>query len=216
MAEKKNDPRQALVAKQKFSVVATPFTAKQYELIYAPTPSNQVFKRPGKGGGDFRYVKGSYVKKRLNWIFGSLWSFEILGEIIDHKQVIIKGKLTILNKRGEPIITKMQFGRADVKFSKATKEPLDFGNDFKSAATDCLKKCASELGICSDVYAEEEKQEFVEQKLKPVLMPQNDFISRIVDLVDNNEKARRALNGIDPFTLSPAEAQQVYGKLMNL
>lgn len=216
MAEKKNDPRQALVAKQKFSVVATPFTAKQYELIYAPTPSNQVFKRPGKGGSDFRYVKGSYVKKRLNWIFGSLWSFEILGEIIDHKQVIIKGKLTILNKRGEPIITKMQFGRADVKFSKATKEPLDFGNDFKSAATDCLKKCASELGICSDVYAEEEKQEFVDQKLKPVLMPQNDFISRIVDLVDNNEKARRALNGIDPFTLSPAEAQQVYGKLMNL
>ena len=49
----------------------------------------------------------------------------------------------------------MQFGRSDIKFKNEwidgkkipTKEPLDLGNDLKSATTDALKKCASEIGI---------------------------------------------------------------------
>lgn len=33
---------------------------------------------------------------------------------------------------------------------------LDFGNDLKAASTDALKKCASLLGIASDVYGKSE------------------------------------------------------------
>jgi len=78
----------------------------------------------------------------------------------------------------------MQFGRADIKFKTETRKdeqgnvmmkkdnygntkpkrfptniPLDLGNDLKAAATDSLKKCASELGIASDIYGAKEFKE---------------------------------------------------------
>ena len=56
-------------------------------------------------------------------------------------------------------IIKMQFGRADIKFKKDTKEPMDLGNDLKAATTDALKKCASELGIAGDIYGTNEFKE---------------------------------------------------------
>ena len=34
--------------------------------------------------------------------------------------------------------------------------PLDIGNDFKAATTDCMKKCASLFGIGADVYEADE------------------------------------------------------------
>lgn len=68
----------------------------------------------------------------------------------------MQGRLVIKNEKGEVLITKEQFGRADVKFKKGTKILLDYGNDLKAASTDALKKCASELGIASDIYGANE------------------------------------------------------------
>ena len=68
------------------------------------------------------------------------------------------GKLTVKNDKGNTI-SKTQFGRADIKMLKAGGM-VDFGNDLKAAATDSLKKCASLLGIASDVYG---KQEFKQE-----------------------------------------------------
>jgi len=48
--------------------------------------------------------------------------------------------------------------------------PLSIGNDLKSAATDCLKKCASEIGIASDIY---NKDEFREVKVNTVSIKSN-------------------------------------------
>ena len=45
---------------------------------------------------------------------------------------------------------------------------LDFGNDLKGAATDSMKKCASMLGIASDVYG---KAEFKEETGNDILPP---------------------------------------------
>ena len=39
---------------------------------------------------------------------------------------------------------------------------LDYGNDLKAATTDALKKCASELGIASDIYGANEFKEIAE------------------------------------------------------
>jgi len=73
------------------------------------------------------------------------------------------GKLIVRTNDQE--IIKTQFGRADIKFKSGknergekipTDQPLDLGNDLKAATTDALKKCASELGIASDVYAPNE------------------------------------------------------------
>lgn len=73
-------------------------------------------------------------------------------------QVWVLGKLIVKDKQGNSV-TKMQFGRADIKLRKDGKGALDYGNDLKAASTDALKKCAAELGIASDVYGKNEFKE---------------------------------------------------------
>ena len=36
---------------------------------------------------------------------------------------------------------------------------MSVGNDLKAAATDCLKKCAAEIGIAADIYNKEDFRE---------------------------------------------------------
>jgi len=100
------------------------------------TPKEHIYTRPAKGGGEWEYVTGVYVKKVLNYCFGWRWDFEIKEHGREGNLVWVLGRLTIKNQKNEPIIVKEQFGRADIKFKKGTKTPLDYGNDLKAAATD--------------------------------------------------------------------------------
>lgn len=153
----------------------------QLNMLLSETPKNHTYERPAKGGGNWTYVTGIYVKKVLNFVFGWDWSFEIKDFKIDMdaKQCIVQGRLTI-NVKDRSII-KEQFGRSDIAFKTeivthqdgkpvmikdnngkekakriSTNNPLDLGNDLKAAATDALKKCASELGVASDIYGPDE------------------------------------------------------------
>jgi len=94
----------------------------------------------------------------LNTIFGYDWDFVIEDQQIGKLQIWVRGKLTVKVKTpdSERTITKSQYGGKDIAFSKTTGKPLSIGNDLKAAASDCLKKSASLLGIASDVYAKEE------------------------------------------------------------
>lgn len=165
------DPKyQPLQSHGQYSLTDTPITKEQIEKIFSRTPAEHKHTRPAKGGGQWEYVTGVYVKKVLSYLFGFLWDFEVTdkgnvevnGKIV---QVWVQGKLTIKNpKTFEPMIIKTQFGGADVKYMKSNKnQPLDYANDLKAATTDALKKCASELGIASDVYG---KNEFKDMKQK--------------------------------------------------
>lgn len=149
----------------------------QLAFLFRKTPKIHISKRPAKGGGEWSYVTGTYVKKVLNLMFGWDWDFEIVDEKFDLGigQAYVKGRLTC--RTGGRTIVKMQFGRVDIKFKtiwvqdpkepenpqkkikQTTDQPLDLGNDLKAAATDALKKCAAELGIAADVYAPEEYKE---------------------------------------------------------
>ena len=149
----------------------------QLAFLFRKTPKIHISKRPAKGGGEWSYVTGTYVKKVLNLMFGWDWDFEIVDEKFDLGigQAYVKGRLTC-RTNGKTIV-KMQFGRVDIKFktlwvqdpnfpdnpTKKVKQtsdlPLDLGNDLKAAATDALKKCAAELGIAADVYAPDEYKE---------------------------------------------------------
>jgi recombination DNA repair RAD52 pathway protein len=146
-----------LIKPEQLSLTDSALNAKQLELILKRTPEKYVRNRPAKGGGQWKYVSGGYVKKCLNLLFGFDWSFEILEQMIMHKEAIVKGKLTI-NSNGKTIV-KMQFGNKDIMYRKGTDEPLSIGNDLKSAATDALKKCAAEIGIAADIYNAEEFRE---------------------------------------------------------
>ncbi len=139
----------------KMSLVPAVVTNKQIKQIFVRTPQEHIFTRPGKGGGTFEYVTGVYIKKCLNYIFGFNWDFEIINEEEKYSQIVVQGKLTVHDNKGKSIC-KMQYGRADIKMKKGSRTPMDYGNDKKAAATDCLKKCASEFGIASDIYGKNE------------------------------------------------------------
>lgn len=210
-----NENELALISAEDLSLVEyNNLNEKQLALILKKTPKQYVHKRPAKGGGDWDYVTGGYVKKCLNLMFGWDWDFEILDEKIIHGEAIVKGKLTC-RSAGKTIV-KMQYGNKDIVYKKQSAEeiskglekiPLSIGNDLKSASTDCLKKCASEIGIASDIY---NKEDFREIKVgtekdfdsiyeeitqlfeeKKELVPASDF-KNIERIIDNKEKTSYA------------------------
>lgn len=140
--------------------VDTGLTLQQVQKFFTETPKNKIKSRPAKGGGKWDYVEGSYVTQVLNSLFGFMWSFEILtpteqalDTALKTGSIALQGRLKV--KIGEDWIIKEQYGRKEVAFKKGTKDPLDFGNDLKAAATDAKKKCASELGLFADVYSQD-------------------------------------------------------------
>jgi len=169
--KKRTSKKKTSKALTKYTLVPAPIKEKQLLFILQRTPKQHIYQRKAKGGGYWDYVTGVYVKKVLNYCFGWMWDFEIKEHGKEEDLVWVLGRLTIKNQKGEVMIVKEQFGRADIKFKNEyktikgqkvkvkTNKPLDYGNDLKAAATDALKKCASELGIASDVYGKQEFQE---------------------------------------------------------
>lgn len=132
---------------------------RQIARLMQPTPAQHIGEL-SKGGTTFKFVSGGYMRRELDVLFGFNWDFEIISSERQGDYIIVQGKLT--GRIKDTQITKMQFGGAAVKFKKGTQIPLDIGNDYKAAATDALKKCAAEFGICRDIYY---PNEFVEAKL---------------------------------------------------
>lgn len=139
----------------KFALQNTFIKEKQILKMLQRTPAEHRHKRQGRGGQEFEYVTGVYIKKVLNFTFGWLWDFEVMEHGVNGKHIWVLGKLTVKDGKGGSI-TKTQFGGAEIKCKKGSDDIIDFGNDLKSATTDALKKCASEFGIASDVYGKNE------------------------------------------------------------
>lgn len=185
----------------RFSLTISPFSDAQVLRLFARTPKQYIKKRPAKGGGEWEYVSGAYMQKVLNYVFGFLWNFEVIKAWEAGFQVVTHGRLTInyLDSNGDVkvLIFKDQFGRADIKYKKDTQIPLDLGNDYKASATDCFKKCASQLGIAGDIYA---KEEFRDIKAEPVDSENSETRST----GELNEKTAKALDalGIDKTNIT--------------
>ncbi len=138
-----NENKLALVNETDLSLVEdNSLNAKQLAIMLKKTPAQYKKKRPAKGGGEWEYVTGGYVKKCLNLMFGWDWDFEIIDEkiMIEAKEVVVKGKLTC--RSGGKTIVKMQYGNKDIMFrvnwvdgkKVPTDIPLSVGNDMKAAA----------------------------------------------------------------------------------
>lgn len=197
----------ALVKEEDLSLVEhNNLNASQLQLILKRTPKQYVKQRPAKGGGVWDYVSGGYVKKCLNLMFGWDWDFEIIDDKILHGEAIVKGRLTC-RSNGKTII-KTQYGNKDIvfktekvfnedgtpkmvlKYGKNVQEtrpseiPLSIGNDLKSAATDCLKKCAAEIGIAADIY---NKDDFIEIKIDPSNSDEDDSFEILNSLFEEKK-----------------------------
>lgn len=130
-------------------------TPRQNEIVLAPTPQAMVKSKPGRGGRKVSYVEGGYVVSVLNAAFSPLgWDFEIVEHGESNRsteksaegEVWVKGKLTIIDHKQGFRVSKTQFGQHPIH------KNVPIGDAYKAAATDCLKKCASLLGIALDVY----------------------------------------------------------------
>ena len=157
---------------------------QQLNFLFKETPKTHIYERPAKGGGKWKYVTGTYIKKVLNLMFGWNWDFEVVKYEYDLniKQVYVLGKLTCRSNGRE--IIKMQFGRKDIIFKRNSDLPLDLGNDLKAATTDALKKCASEFGIASDVFA---PNEFKAIKVTSSTERIEELKAKISDLLKDNQ-----------------------------
>lgn len=158
------------------------------------TPQKFIMKRPD----GFDYVEVGYVRRFLDELFPGSWDIQYdqmtPWEVIKAtRQLVVKATLTIYNPfTRERIRTVEAFGGGPMKVykkGKCDKEgllmeglPIDFGNDYKSASADALKKAASMLGICQDIYepkveakmkkAEPQEQQQEERKEQPAPTPE--------------------------------------------
>ncbi len=102
-----------------------------------------------------QYVDGASVIQRLNDVLGTAhWSFRILGDPVQlEKEVIVRGRLTawIGNRK----LVKEDFGAHDFARKKATNEIISHSDTLKSAATDCIKRCAHQLGVGLHLYSKD-------------------------------------------------------------
>jgi len=120
------------------------------EVLEKPFPPEQIKQRAGNFG-TLDYIEGHAVIQRLNSALEGMWSFEIINHHINEKEgeVLVLGKLTVGN------IVKMQFGSSQITRAKASGEIISIADDLKAAATDSLKKCATQMGVGLYLYNKE-------------------------------------------------------------
>ncbi len=148
----------ALISEEDLSLVGENLLNKdQLQFILRKTPPRYIRQRT-IGNKTFDYVTGGYIKKCLNLMLGWRWQFEITDKWTEHGCVIVEGKLTCWF--GEKVIVKSQFGSKVIELNDKGV-PVDIGFDYKSGATDCLKKCAAELGIAADIYNADDFREII-------------------------------------------------------
>jgi hypothetical protein len=141
-------------AQDRHNLFMQTLTSAQVDFLLQRTPKHEIKYRQGRGGLQFAYVEHGYVTERLNLVFGFNWDFEIVDKQILEDEVIVQARLTVRTPSGQTIV-KTQFGGAEIKRHASGEKrgrPLSIADDYKAAASDALKKCASLLGIGLDLY----------------------------------------------------------------
>ena len=183
----------------------------QMKKLYTPTPKEEIYKREGAKKRIFDYVKIGYVIKKLNEIFSPIgWDFEIIEQGTVPKSVWVKGRLTIKDHKGHTV-TKTQYGQ-----HKDYPE-VPIGDAYKAASSDCLKKCASMLGIALDVYSRNldqggEKDVLEEKENKVDKLMASDFEKKRIEKIAKDIGYKVSIKSLDKLT--KIEASKILFKLL--
>ncbi len=136
------------------------------DILNQPFNANEIKERPGSFGKTLSYVEGHAVVRRLNKAFNNDWSFEVVSHTIIADQLVVHGRISVGS------IIKEEFGGKAMAKKRDGSGYLDVASDFKAAATDALKKCATLLGVGLDLYGADESLD--EPKAKPADKPEVD------------------------------------------
>jgi len=163
------------------------FNESQMKIINRKTPESEIEIKKDESGFEYKSVKAAYVKALVNMVSGGNFSFEIKSRefIPSTREVLVEGRLTIF-VNGKTIIRE-QFGQhylhtkteQNKEGNKTLTKASDIGNGYKAAASDCFKKCASELGFCWDIY----RQERADNKKEEVPTPVHGDVKKLERLV---------------------------------
>lgn len=136
---------------QELSLIESPFSPDQIRAIRAKTPASAIKKVKYRGDREVSYVPSAIVIRKLNHVFGyGGWSFQVVKSDLIEDHAVVQGRLSVHIKGRDVVVD--QFGGHPIAREKVSKKPVDVGDTLKSASSDCLKKCASMLGLFSDVY----------------------------------------------------------------
>lgn len=130
-------------------------TESQIELLKAPM---KVYTRKGPSNVSYPYLKGEDVIARLNDVFDHAWSSEVTPVSVTDTWIVVKASISYGG------ITKEAFGGSAILMKRDTKEPVDLGNSYKSAAINGLKKAAEQFGIGLDASASPPKRSYDEDR----------------------------------------------------
>jgi len=119
------------------------------DLLEHPFDPGQIRQRQGPFGNVLDYIEGHAVIQRLNDALDGAWSFEV----VEHKVLEEIGEVLVLGRLATGGIVKTQFGSSAITRAKETGETVSLADDLKAAATDALKKCATQLGVGLYLYA---------------------------------------------------------------
>jgi recombination DNA repair RAD52 pathway protein len=120
------------------------------EILEKPFGPEQIKQREGNFGRMLDYIEGHAVIQRLNDAFDAQWSFAIL-----HHEVLNEtDEAIVLGELKADGVVKTQFGSSRITRNRQTGEMVSLADDYKSAGTDALKKCATLLGVGLHLYGE--------------------------------------------------------------
>lgn len=139
----------------------------QIEALTAATPEEDILTRPG-AGFEMSYVTGEYVKRTMLNVFGGAMRYQVLNHVVDKGSLIlhvsVEYPLYESHKNGTVLCD--TWGRIE-EFGTATIRS-DFGQAWKTAFTDALKRAATHLGIGLDLYHKtQEEKETADANTKP-------------------------------------------------
>ena len=121
------------------------------EILEQPFDKSLVKRRKGRGGQMWDYIEAHSVIQRLNNAFDGNWSFEIEKHFEMGEELIVLGKLSAEG------IVKSQFGGKQISKHKDGSF-VCLADDLKAAASDALKKTATQLGIALDLYMDGDRE----------------------------------------------------------
>ena len=179
----------SLVRDERQSLLMQTLSEAQVDFLMQRTPKREIKMRQGRGGLQFAYVEHGYVTERLNLVFGFNWDFEIVDKQILEDEVIVEARLTVRTPGGQTIV-KTQFGGAEIKrhaTGQRAGRPLSIADDYKAAASDSLKKCASLLGIGLDLYGRDRPSDDQEAvQASTVRAPEPANVVHVATRIDEN------------------------------
>ena len=117
-------------------------------MLEQPFDGKYIKQRKGRNNITLDYLETHIVIQRLNDAFDGNWSFEIVEYQQMADEVVVLGKLTADG------VIKQQFGSSAIAKTRNDGQIISIGDDLKAAASDCLKKCATLLGVGLHLYGD--------------------------------------------------------------